>query len=105
MDARENTATNGRKDTKEYYESHKDSIKAAKKRYYEKNKEKIIDTAKQYYADHREKCIARDKIYTQANKEKIAERKRQWRLRKINEQYQKEHIYEEENIKRGEAIQ
>lgn len=54
---------------KEYYESHKEQIKASVKACYESHREQVKDTKKAYYQAHKEQIKASVKAWYEANKE------------------------------------
>lgn len=62
----------------EYYQDHKEEIKAHKKQYRQANKQQIAAQQKQWYLEHREELKAKHNQYYDDHKEECKAYKKQW---------------------------
>ena len=65
---------NRKKRRKEYYQAHKEDMKAKAKKWNEANREKVVQNKKKYREEHREEVNAYMRDYNSKNKERLTAR-------------------------------
>ena len=64
---------------KEYYEAHKEQVKAAVKAYYQAHKEQVKASKKAYYQAHKQERKAAMKVWRESNKEQVKDYQKAYR--------------------------